>query len=103
MARIQIKDLPKDLKVGKKEMRQIVGGAYDINSLVQAVLGEAYHATNSTLDSHAGKVAYFNSKKESIRDQTQSIRGHTQPATDTTVESSTVATTAETLDTLHST
>ncbi len=26
MARIKIKDLPKDMKVGKEEMRKIVGG-----------------------------------------------------------------------------
>ena len=29
MARIQIKDLPKDMKIGKDELKQIKGGAYE--------------------------------------------------------------------------
>ena len=33
MARIKIKDLPKDMKISKEEMKKVVGGAYNIDDL----------------------------------------------------------------------
>lgn len=74
MARIKIGDLPKDIKISRKEMRKVVGGLGDINDLTLDVLRDAYNESQSALSHYAAMVDYFNSEKEQVRSYLKLIR-----------------------------
>ena len=48
MARIKIKDLPKDMKISKKEMKKVVGGAL-ITGTADVKISEFYGMPSSII------------------------------------------------------
>ena len=75
MVRLKIKNLPKDHKISKAEMKKVIGGVESYVFLfLEGVLLESYLDSQDDLAAYAFKVDFFNQQKESTRDYINSIR-----------------------------
>ena len=77
MARIKIKDLPKDIKIRKKQMKQILGG-YNSLELLAAVAHHKAASAASDLSSIAQEQEDMLAAKKAIRDVQRAYDSLTQ-------------------------